>query len=771
MNPLLLYILRVSAAFAMFYLVYRLFLSTDTFFVRNRFYFLGAILVSLISPLLKFKIMVTAPLPDVSYIPAYAYVEHSSVPSNPIPEINYWPMVARVALILYLAGVVFYMVRFVWAYHKVIKLIITSERKKLRDLILVITRLSVSPFSLLRWLVVPSHHLDHPDFEKIVQHESIHSRQYHSVDLFLAELLVAFQWFNPFVWWIKKSMVENHEFIVDQAILRNGADPQQYQYSLVNFSTVGGQMAVVNYFNANLLKKRIRMMNKNKSPKWHGIKNVSILFIAIAVIALTASFKKVAVAQMDASFNSQHKTVLTDHNSLSAPPIHSDKITPLHSVAVVSEPPKQISTLDDLRMFMVEHLRCPQSLNREIIKIQLSFTIDQSGIISNIKAPDETEKTKRVDDIVVMAHTPQISSNNGSPDMMNDVQVVGFANHDPNSKQSHSDKAKLFQNEVENCLKQLPPCHSGISGLRYTISVLFIYEEKPEAKNPKDTSRSFEFRNVNSNIVFLRDKGGNPPTGVLYILNGTKINQSEFNSIKADEILSIEVLKDKSAIALYGEEGKNGVIRITSKKAEPFATQNESEPSYVLVEQNANFQNGDLDNFRKTIQSFLDINFSNASDGEKGNVIVQFTVDKNGNVGEPKVLRSLNNTADQQVVHAIMSGPQWKPAMQGGKPVKQLFVIPIRVSKLISAPQLAQVNSLIIFPNPASDNVDITMKGSDSKKTYEIYVWDSNGKVVYHGNKNGPTFSLSVSNFMTGIYKVVVNEKGKQYQGSLSVTH
>ena len=273
MNPFLLYTLHVSAAFTMFYLVYKFFLSADTFFVRNRFYLLGAMLVSLIGPLLKFKTKVVVPLTETSYMPVFANTHRTVTQQIPVPEINYWPIVEKVAISIYVAGVVFYLLRFVWAYHKVIQLIISSERKKLQDMILVITRLSVSPFSLLKWLVIPSHQMDHPDFENIVQHESIHSRQYHSVDLFLAELMVAFQWFNPFAWLLKKSMVENHEFIVDQAVLRKGMNLHQYQYSLLNLTTGNSQIAPVNYFNSHLLKKRIRMMKKNKSPKWYAVKN------------------------------------------------------------------------------------------------------------------------------------------------------------------------------------------------------------------------------------------------------------------------------------------------------------------------------------------------------------------------------------------------------------------------------------------------------------------------------------------------------------------
>lgn len=61
----------------------------------------------------------------------------------------------------------------------------------------------------------------------------------------------------------------------------------------------------------------------------------------------------------------------------------------------------------------------------------------------------------------------------------------------------------------------------------------------------------------------------------LFILDGVKLSQEDtsgnieedltIDGIDPDDIQQIEVLKDKKAIEKYGEEGKNGVIIITTK--------------------------------------------------------------------------------------------------------------------------------------------------------------------------------------------------------------
>jgi TonB-dependent SusC/RagA subfamily outer membrane receptor len=41
------------------------------------------------------------------------------------------------------------------------------------------------------------------------------------------------------------------------------------------------------------------------------------------------------------------------------------------------------------------------------------------------------------------------------------------------------------------------------------------------------------------------------------------------NSVTPDKIKSVNVLKDETAVKKYGEEGKNGVIEISTKDAVP----------------------------------------------------------------------------------------------------------------------------------------------------------------------------------------------------------
>ena len=68
----------------------------------------------------------------------------------------------------------------------------------------------------------------------------------------------------------------------------------------------------------------------------------------------------------------------------------------------------------------------------------------------------------------------------------------------------------------------------------------------------------------------------------LYILDGVPLKTSiELSKLNPEEFESVSVLKNPSSISLYGNEGKNGVILITTKKGSKVNLQNKSDENKV----------------------------------------------------------------------------------------------------------------------------------------------------------------------------------------------
>jgi protein TonB len=115
-------------------------------------------------------------------------------------------------------------------------------------------------------------------------------------------------------------------------------------------------------------------------------------------------------------------------------------------------------------------------------------------------------------------------------------------------------------------------------------------------------------------------------------------------------------------------------IKVEEKKDEVVE---EDEPVFQIVEEPASFQGGDVGTFRIWVQQNMVYPTAASEAGIAGKVIVQFAVNSKGKVVDAKVLRGVHPELDKEAVRCIMSSPPWAPGKQGGRAVKQQFVIPI----------------------------------------------------------------------------------------------
>ena len=70
----------------------------------------------------------------------------------------------------------------------------------------------------------------------------------------------------------------------------------------------------------------------------------------------------------------------------------------------------------------------------------------------------------------------------------------------------------------------------------------------------------------------------------------------------------------------------------------------------------------------------------------EGTVIVQFGINEQGKVTNPKVMRSIDPALDAEALRVVAQIPAFIPAKQNGKPVSSDFVLPIRFKLSKPAP-------------------------------------------------------------------------------------
>lgn len=123
-----------------------------------------------------------------------------------------------------------------------------------------------APCSFGNTIFINPEKYDWETYSQILLHEKIHIHQKHTIDIVIAELLLIFQWFNPFAWIYRREIESNLEFLTDDQLMQQkNVDKQRYQLSLVQVSAPHFPLSLTTNYNQSILKKRIAMMNTKRS--------------------------------------------------------------------------------------------------------------------------------------------------------------------------------------------------------------------------------------------------------------------------------------------------------------------------------------------------------------------------------------------------------------------------------------------------------------------------------------------------------------------------
>lgn len=201
------------------------------------------------------------------------------------PPVDWWKVLRWV----YLAGLLVFGLNFLVQFGQLVLRLIRYPGYDLGQYRLVEMSEDAAPYSFWNRIFLNPERYDPDTFHQIFQHEQIHVKQKHSIDLLLAELLIVFQWFNPFAWLYRAAIEHNLEFLTDAEMLRIGNDPECYQLSLVKVAVPNFPNGLVASYNQNFLEKRITMMKTKKSSVRSGWKYLSLLpLLLVSVLQFNA---------------------------------------------------------------------------------------------------------------------------------------------------------------------------------------------------------------------------------------------------------------------------------------------------------------------------------------------------------------------------------------------------------------------------------------------------------------------------------------------------
>lgn len=100
------------------------------------------------------------------------------------------------------------------------------------------------------------------------------------------------------------------------------------------------------------------------------------------------------------------------------------------------------------------------------------------------------------------------------------------------------------------------------------------------------------------------------------------------------------------------------------------------EECFGVVEKDASFPGGE-DSLKVYVQKAVSYPVEALKHGEEGQVIVRFTVGKDGAISAPAVVKSVSPALDREAIRVITGMPDWHPAMQRNKPVITQQELPV----------------------------------------------------------------------------------------------
>jgi TonB family protein len=355
-------------------------LRRETHFRFNRFYLLFSVVISMIIPLPAIPLNTgnagtgfAAVLQTVQVDADSVFLQQSTMPFT------------FYIILIYFTGVAVFSGRFIARFISLFLLRRQCVTEKRNGKYIAICGKEIAPFSFFRTIYMNERTTDHAQFDKIIMHETVHIRQFHSLDIIFAELICVLTWFNPVSWMIIAALKETHEYLADSGVSEQTPGSAEYFLLLIR-NVIGVQPGLANNLNKSLIIKRLKMMKKPRSGRFSMLKALPVLPL---LVLLLLAFS----CQSKADEPTSQKPGVTQNEAKNTP------------VDVMPEFP---GGQDALTKFIMDNVKYPKAAKEKGIqgKVMVSFTVTSTGKVENIKVVEAVNDLLDAEAIRVVSAMP-----------------------------------------------------------------------------------------------------------------------------------------------------------------------------------------------------------------------------------------------------------------------------------------------------------------------------------------------------------------------------
>lgn len=307
---MMIFVLKAAIVLSVLFGFYKLFLQQESFFGSNRTYLLLGLLMTFSLPFVTLpelvdhqgivdKVVMETKLITANEAsanegarlsaktPKYEIKESSDeivLPnSNNKRGVTYW------IGLFYFFGVIILSLNFLTQFLGLFLKIYKSKDRLIDGRCTILNQTDeTEPCSFFNYVFICPSRYDPHIYDQILEHEKVHVEKRHSFDLLIAELAIIMLWFNPLVWSYRKEIEKNIEYQTDAMLLESKkVISEDYQLNLLSIASYKKSNTLVSNYNQSLIKKRIIMMNKQKSNRnsyWKYAFLAPTLFITLLLL-------------------------------------------------------------------------------------------------------------------------------------------------------------------------------------------------------------------------------------------------------------------------------------------------------------------------------------------------------------------------------------------------------------------------------------------------------------------------------------------------------
>jgi hypothetical protein len=295
-NSITYYLLESSVCLLLFLLIYRLLIANLTHFSWMRTYLLISVILSLVLPMVIIPVQwnssfqapqlfnYTIFLKDAQYTGNIAGKSLVNGAGSNTHSLLQWVVLLLTSI--YISGVLYKAFNFFRNLGSIQKCIRLNPKTREEGFWFVDLTGDIPPFSFFNYIFISNtcQKLSPHELKLIKDHEKIHSRQLHSLDLLFIEFVSIIFWFNPLMIYLKKSIQELHEYIVDEKIAERGKGKKEYAELLLKLASEVKRFNLSAGFSGNQIRRRIVMIARPRSlPEY---KVMFILLVPVTVLLM-----------------------------------------------------------------------------------------------------------------------------------------------------------------------------------------------------------------------------------------------------------------------------------------------------------------------------------------------------------------------------------------------------------------------------------------------------------------------------------------------------